>query len=373
MNLPQAFSNNDFEDAENLPSGLVDDPNYVAEDIQYDDGPPEDKPIGQGGETVLGSDPDSQVIDAAAATEHRTGALDSRAPAAGDDAHAGGDTETVEYDQYLLDASGMTAEDAHAQFGSPEALADEVARSDLRAIQYGLSTPPAPAQPLPPAQGLPQSQPFTPQPLATPPAEIELPAPVEGEDWDENTKLLVQHVTRQQAAELARRDAEIAEMKAKFDAIQNEKTARDVNSYISEFDTFVNGLDDSWKPVFGEGDGHELYAKNPNSLALRNREQLDVVATQLQNLRLQQGQPPLPTAHVLKRAMKIAFEEETQREVEQQATRKVAQQTRRHTSRPSMRRSQPLSNIEKACQRADEMYAKFGYGPDSDAGEYDEI
>jgi len=333
--MEQAFPEAEIEQAnEALGSGqddvrdemadFIDDPNQEAEAVSYDAGPDAD----------ADADDDLEVTP----------------PVPDADAEAD-DDDGVEYPEFLLEAAGLTAEEAHEQFGSPDVLAKHVRALDMRTVSTAAQQPPPP-QPLQAA-----ATPAAPPPVAAqPPAsEFKLPKPSAAEDWDEDTKALVAALRAQQDAELAKRDTEMSKSRAMLETLLQSQRQATERQYVAQFDGFIEQLGDDWKTVFGAGSGYELPR---NSIGMQNRAQLDIVAQQLADGHAARGLPPLSTEHLLARALQASFPQQHEREIEREVTAKVTKRQQMHTSRPTQRRGKPLTGLEKAAQNAENWYAK---------------
>lgn len=314
-----------------------------------------------------------------------------------------GSTETViEWPVHLLKEAGITAEEAATQFGSPESLALAVEKLDQNYFELARQYRPTqqwqtpvqqqpypyawqgtmPAGPQHPLAGwpnttIPQTQYIPPaqlpyQPQYVPPYQPQYTsqtAPtVNMEGWDEDTKQLVTTILESQRAELARRDAEIAQTRQFMERIAWEREREQAANYIAEVDAFCNALieeDPGYAPLLGSGPGLGM---DPGSLQSQNRAMLDGVAAQLNLGRRMSGLPELDRMDALARAVPLAFPNQYRNavvaEVQSDIQQKVDERSALLTQRPTRRQRSPKTPLEKASATAIEWYRRMGYEVD---------
>lgn len=287
---------------------------------------------------------------------------------------ANGEDQEPEFDPALVAAAGLASiEEAKVQFGTPKALENAVRMLDERAVRYAedalrfhtLNQRQQFVAP-PPRQDL---QPQTPNPGAA--TEFQIPPPPEGEEWDDATIALIKGLHDQFNAKLEAQRREIEGTKAFQQQLAEERQKVELARYVKEFDDFVDGLGDEWKPLLGEGSGFQL---PKDSLALKNRVHLDSTAKQLQYGRQQQGMPELGQEELLKRALRIAFPQKQEQVVRRQIEEEVSSRSRMITARPTSKAVDKKGGIHSAVTHAESWYAKRGMAPlPLDEYEYDEI
>ena len=257
-----------------------------------------------------------------------------------EDAEEGGEEEL--FSPELLSAAGLTAEEAEASFGTPEALESAVRMMDRRfyqagqlAGQQGFAGQAAPAPPVAAAQ-------------PTEDDSFEFPKTSDGQEWDDDTKLLFKAFSKKYEAELEKRDAALA-------ALWQEKQDQSLRQYVQEFDGFVNGLGDEYKAFLGNGTRETL-----PGIAKQNRIHLDSVAATYAAGRRAHGQPDLTLHELLARSLPIAFPEVQAKAAKREVLSQVEQRQRMQTQRPSHRRTSKLTGDERAIRNANAFLAKRG-------------
>lgn len=289
---------------------------------------------------------------------------------AGDDATASGDggqpeTTTPEFDAALLADFNLTPEQAKAQFGTPEALANagrlldqRVLHSFQQATQQPRNTQPLPPQP----RGevvIPQEQQQTNQPAEA--DEFKMPEPSDGEAWDEDVTRLVQSLNEHHAKQLKAVNDQLSQQRQFAEEVLRERQAQENARYVQEVDEFANGLGDEWTAVLGKGSGYELGAQSPFVTA---RAQLDAIAQQLANGRQLQQLPPLTHKQLLEKALPLAFPNIQQQAVRQEVEDEIGKRDRMKTNRPTGRRNKERRTPgAAAADHAERWYAERGMAP----------
>jgi len=255
-------------------------------------------------------------------------------------------TDEEIFDPVLLEAAGLTAEEAQAQFKSPAALANAVRLLDTRYIQAGEDFARQPQPSVSDASGSGQVD-----------NEYQLPKPVESEDWTEDVKALIQSLQDHQKQQLGRRDTELQKQREQLEALLAQQSERERLSYVERLDSFVNSLGDEWAPILGKGSGFQLPA---NSLALQNRIHLDVIAGKLASGRNKYGQPDLRPHDLYVRALHAAFPDQVVRTVRQDVTRQLESRQRQFTAKPTQKQGRQLSGVDQAISHAEDWYRSKG-------------
>lgn len=325
-------------------------------------------------------DEDTAALEAAASapaedTTQQTQQAEDSVPA--EDAAASGDDAGDEpaFDQDLLDAAGITAEQAQSQFGTPEALENAVRLIDQRFFAVGQAALQQQQQPVQTQQPQP-TQPQRPDAQPAPPQipTFELPKPEGAEDWDPDTKALVEAQNKfyHQQFDRLRQEmgVKLGEQAQAVQAMLQERQQVLEHQYVQEFDGFCNDLGDSWKGLLGEGSGYEMPKE---SLQFQNRAHLDQVAAQLAAGRQAQGQPELPRDVLWKRALNLAFPNQQESAIRQEVTDQVVRRQRLQTNRPSTRKSEPVRPEDKAAATAEEFFKKRGFSVQEDDFDYETV
>ena len=266
---------------------------------------------------------------------------------AGDDATDSGDggqpeSTEPEFDAALLADFNLTAEQAKAQFGTPQALENAGRLLDQRVLQNFQQVTQRPQQ-QPSDQQQPQTPAQTPNPEQV--AEFEMPEPSDGEAWDEDVTRLVQSLNQHHAKQQQALQAELQKQRQVTEAMLAERQEIETRRYVEELDGFVNNLGDEWTAVLGKGSGYEL---GPQSPFVTARAQLDTIAQQLSHGRQVQGLPPLSRVDILKKALPLAFPNIQQQVVRQEVEDEIGKRDRMKTNRPTGRRQK-----ERRSRRSD--------------------
>lgn len=274
-----------------------------------------------------------------------------------------------EFPQHLLDQAGVTAAEAAVHFGTPDQLEKSIRMLDARALQLGqnyltqqyVEAHVPPPQQQPPAA--PAFQPQVPAAPAAPPAgdvdDLELPPPVTGGVWDPETIQLVKVLDQRYRNQMAARDAAIAQQQQAMAAILDQQQSVAQERYVHEFDGFVGGLGDTWKPVFGVGSGHAI---PQNSILMNNRVHLDNTARAVAAGLAMQGRPIPPREQLWARALSMAFPDVQQQAVRQEVVQQVETRQQQFTARPTHRRSSPMTREDKASQSVEKWFADRNMG-----------
>jgi len=260
-----------------------------------------------------------------------------------------------EFPDFLLQASGLTKEQAKGAYSSPEALAQAIHAFDARTIQVG-------AQTLQRGQPAPTPPPTTPIPEeSASPDQYEMPAPSHEGEWDEDAKRLVESLRQYHDRQLAKRDAEIAAQREALQQLMAQQHSGEQITYVTQFDNFVSRLGERWSPVFGQGSGTALPR---DGMAFANRIQLDSAAAQLAAGRRALGAADLPVEDLLARALFVAFPEHVKTEARQDVTDQLEARRQQFTSRPSSSKGATPSGRDRAVRHADDWYKAKGLGSD---------
>jgi len=271
-------------------------------------------------------------------------------------------SDEITFPDYLLNAAGLTQDQARATYTTPDALADAIHAFDARTIQAGAQA----WRPTPPTQITPPAQPTPAQPAvsAEAPASqdaFEMPTPSHEGDWDEDAKRLINSLREYHDRQLAKRDAEIAMQRQLLEQVMAQQGNDEQINYVSQFDGFVNKLGTKWTPVFGAGSGTQLQR---DSMAMQNRMQLDMAAAQLAAGRRVLGAPELPIEELLARALYVAFPEHIKTEARHDVSQQLEARRQQFTARPSSSQTKSLTGRALAVQHADDWYKAKGMGSD---------
>lgn len=279
-----------------------------------------------------------------------------------DDGSAAAKVSVPEFPADLLNAAGLTASEAKEQFLTPEALEIQVRSMDARFVQAG-----QPYQYMPPAviPAAPERQ--------VEAGSKEKPGFLEddfGKDWDEDTRQVAVEISKRFQQQLAERDKALQQHAEALASISRQTQVDQQQRYVQEFDGFVSELGDTWKPIFGSGDGYSLPV---NSLALQNRVHLDRIASQMEAGRRVYNQPDLGRKDLLSRALRVAFPEAQEKSVRRGVIADATKRQRLVTERPTHRRSKQMTGEERAIHAAENFFKKNRATIDQDAGELEVI
>lgn len=278
-----------------------------------------------------------------------------------------------EFDPILLKAAGLaTADEAKTQFGSPKALENAVRLLDAKAVTVAQDVI-RQQQAHEEAERRVAKEVEQRETAAHETPKFEMPKPPEGEEWDEATVALVQGLQSQFSQQFEEQRQLLAQQQTVIQQVVQEKQQADLRRYVDEFDGFVNELDSkTWAPVLGKGSGFGL---KRDSQELKNRAQLDMVASQLAFGRQQQKLEELPRRELLSRALRVAFPEKQEQALRKEVEQEVMQRQKLITNRPTAKVSAPVkSGASAAASRAEAWYAQRGMASlPADEFEYDEI
>lgn len=268
-----------------------------------------------------------------------------------------GETPTTDFPVELLNAAGLTIEQARSQYDDAAALAQAVRFLDSRHINLG-------------RQHTEQFQPPATDPVDLTHEEWTLPDRKDGLEWDEDTKNVFQQLSEYTKKNLASRDQALQQQKDHLAALYRQQQAEQQRNYIQEFDAFVNALPPEWAGVLGTGSGFDM---NPQSLHFQNRIYLEQAANALAQGRAASGFAPLGRDELLVRALGVAFPDVRERQIKQEVVKTVTDRRQAMINRPTQRRSAPISSDEKAVKTAEAWMKKHGLSDLDDMHSYDVI
>lgn len=265
-----------------------------------------------------------------------------------------------EFPDFLLNAAGLTAEQAKKAYGTSDALANAIHAFDARTMQAGSQAlKQAPASPAAPTAPASQAAPLPEAPASQ--DEYEMPSPSHEGEWDEDAKRLITSLRQYHDRQLAKRDAEIATQRDMLQKLMSTQQDGEQINYVTQFDSFVDRLGEKWSPVFGQGSGTVMPR---DSMAFQNRIQLDMAAAQLAAGRRALGAADLPVEDLLARALYVAFPEHIKTEARQDVSDQLAARRQQFTSRPSSSKAPAASGRDQAIRHADDWYKAKGLGSD---------
>lgn len=276
-------------------------------------------------------------------------------------------------DQGLLaDASfyGFTEEDARA-FESPERLTAAMAALDRRMLRdYG--------QP----QQTPQGQ-VPPQAAGFSPAQQQPVAPVTGQPpaqaqsgfdlskykdlFDEDTHKVLSELQGHTQSELNRlqslAESKIAEQQAAYERLEQTVRFMEQQAVLAQGQRFEAEMDDQFETIakdygdiFGKGPIRELPPEVKGK-----RQELAAYMTQLEQIDLQVGRPPVPMKQNFQRALRVLYGDRQAKAIRNQVAREVETRRSQQISRPTARTSAPINPLDAAARRADEIYKAKGF------------
>jgi hypothetical protein len=251
-----------------------------------------------------------------------------------------------EFNPVLLAAAGLTADEAKAQFKSPEALSNAVRLLDSRYIQAGTNYGvPGTGEPGSTDQQTPVDE------------DYQLPKPTESEDWTEDVKSLINSLQDHQKKQLSRRDQELQKQREQLESLMLQQSERERFAYVERLDAFVNSLGDEWTPILGKGSGFQLPT---NGLAIQNRIHLDIIAGKLADGLSKHGRPELQPQDLYVRALHAAFPDQVVQTVRHDVTRQLESRQRQFTAKPTQKQGRGLSGVDQAIAHADDWYRTKG-------------
>lgn len=259
-----------------------------------------------------------------------------------------GYVDVAEFPEELLNAAGLTEEQARADFGTVEAVQSAVRMFDRRMVDQGKSSLIA-QQAANAQQDIVVDEPF------------QMPEPEGSDDWDDDTKKLVGAMTNQFNTMLAKQGEGLRAQQEAIAAQLQEQNRRAAEQELAEFDALVNSLPDEYVGILGRGTVYDL---QPGSLAFQNRVHLDQTMNSLrEGLRLS-GRPAVSTEELMARSIGIAFPEVQKTVIRNEVVQEVDQRQQMMTARPTQRRQAAMSPIQKAGQTAEEWYRKHNMASD---------
>jgi len=270
--------------------------------------------------------------------------------------------EGVEFPPELLQRSNLTADEAKAQFGTPEALqkAQEYADQQFinRMIESGRSTQ-QPAQP--PAQPDPQQAPESVQTEQQQP--VNQPEFVPMEVPENASEEVEEMINAMNTANKATFDAMTASYQQQIETVNNQFTAQqqaqqqaEEQRVLAEIQSGISEMGDSWKSIFGDRPFSELQPGTPH---YENAERCLATVEALSNGLRNSGQS-MSLKEIAQAAARATFPEQSEAAVKQDLANKVAPRQNQFISRPAPRKTEELSGREKAMARWDEAAESFG-------------
>jgi hypothetical protein len=264
-----------------------------------------------------------------------------------------GEEQEFEFAPELLNAAGLTEEQARSDFGTPEAVQAAVRMLDTRFVNDGRQETGA-VEP-PPTDD-----------IIVEPSPFELPPREDGEEWDPDSVKLIEAMNQRTEQLLAQRDAQIKQQQEYVQNLATQQQQADAARQLEEFDDMVNSLPDDWNGLLGKGTAYDL---EPRGLHFNNRMHLEQTMNALQNGNIRSGRQPIPSDELMVRALSVAFPEQQQAVVRREVVQEVAQRQQVMTARPTQRREAAVSPVQKAGQTAEEWYRKHNMSTEYD---YDE-
>ena len=339
--------------------------------VEFDDTPGTVEVAGVTADSAQETQPADEVPAPTAAVSKSS---EPTAPDAEDETQAP-DAATPIYEQAFLDAAGISADQAAAQFGTPEALKNAVRMLDQRFVAAGAAALSQQAQRQPaPVAPAPQHQPSGDANAAAQLPAFQMPKPASGEEWDPDTVELANGIAAQFRAQLAAQQQAFEERLRANDSVTQqlleERIQQERVAYANEFDGFVEKLGEQWKPLLGEGSGFDLPKE---SIAYQNRVHLDVIASQLKAGLETQGRPSLSRDQLLSRALQIAFPEQQKIAVKKEVAEQLTKRQGLITNRPSAKAPAGKTGLDKASNRAEQWYRDHGFAVEEDVFDYSEI
>lgn len=294
-----------------------------------------------------------------------------------------------QFDPVMLDAAGMTKEQALKESFTPQILESLVSRLDASYIsdgdklhgqqvqpqyrqdqpnQYTTQHPGQPPQPAayPWPQQVPQQAPQqspqqvpqqAPQQLQQP-AEFKLPESSEG--WTDETQKLAQLFSdfhknqfdtyRQQF------DQRIGEQQQALSQMNEDRINEQRNQEFQAFEEFVDSLGKEWSSVFGTGSGLEM---NRGSLHFQNRMQLYDTAAKLASGIRNRGMNTPHLKSLLHRAVHASFPQQSEQNLRTEIGKELTGRQNLITSRPTSRQSNEKTGVQKAVDAEKEFMKKY--------------
>ena len=249
-----------------------------------------------------------------------------------------------EFSDELLNAAGLTREQAGKDFQTQDALSAAVRMLDQRFINQG-------------QQSI-QSRPAdSVQDIVPDSDEWEMPEPDGNEGWDDDTKKLVTAMGTQFKSMLAKRDEQIqAQQNLLTKQIDASRVSEDRRK-LHEFDSMVNSLPDEYVPILGRGNAHDL---ERHGMHFNNRYHLEKTMLALQEGSRLSGRSEIPQEELMIRSLSVAFPEaqKMQTRIQEDVVDQVHRRQQMMTQRPTQRHQPAMSPVAKAGQTAEDWYRK---------------
>lgn len=269
------------------------------------------------------------------------------------------------FDDILLEAAGLDAEQAESRFGTPEALEEALRLMDERSISaisaqqpyYPQSNQQFQPRPRPPLQSQHAVQHDVAEDEEDTVDELVLPELPDGEEWDERTIGLAQTIADHFDSKLQQQKEQLLKQQEFINSYVEEQARRQLDEYVETFDTFIDSLGSEWKDTFGEGPGAEMDMASPE---IQARAHLDTVSRQIEQGRAQQGLAPLSRPVLLRRALSVAFPKRQREIIRKDVQRQAVSRAGLATNRPGNTMRKQLSSDQKAISRAEKWYADRG-------------
>jgi len=261
-----------------------------------------------------------------------------------------GEAQEFEFSPELLNAAGLTEEQARADFGTPEAVQAAVRMLDTRFVSSGRQAQPAPEQALP-------------DDIVVEETPWELPPREDGEDWDPDSVKLIEAMNQRTATLLSQRDLQLKQQQEYLSGLVQQQRQSESDRALAEFDGLVNSLPDDWRGLLGTGTAYDL---DPNSLHFNNRMHLEQTMGALQNGNRMAGRATIAQDELMVRALSVAFPEQQQAVVRREVTQDVVQQQRVMTARPTQRREAAKTPEQAAITNVQAWFNKHNMAQDDD-------
>lgn len=262
---------------------------------------------------------------------------------------------------------GFTEEDARS-FESPERLSAAMAALDRRMLR-DFGQPQQSFQGQAPQQAAgnfpaPQ-QPVAPAPQVQAPSGFDLSK--YKDLFDEDTHKVLNELHTHTQAELNRlqaaADARISEQQAAIEQMTQIVRHMEQQSVIAQGQRFEADMDEQFESI--SKDYGDIFGKGPiRELAPEikgKRQELAAYMTQLEQIDLQVGRPPVPMKQNFQRALRVMYGDRQAKAIRNQVSQEIAARRTQQISRPTARNSAPLNPEDAAARRADELYRRKGF------------
>lgn len=272
----------------------------------------------------------------------------------------------------LEDASfyGFTEEDARS-FESPERLNAAMAALDRRMLRdFGQPQQTFQGQVPPPAAGfVPAQQQLVDPATGFPP--VQAPSGFDLSKYkdlfDEDTNKVLGELHSHTQSELNRlqtaADAKIAEQQAHYERLEYVVRQMEHQSVLAQGQRFESEMDDQFETIakdygdiFGKGPIRELAPEIKGK-----RQELAAYMTQLEQIDLSVGRPPVPMKQNFQRALRVLYGDRQAKAIRNQVSREIDTRRTQQISRPTARNSAPINPLDAAARRADEIYRSKGF------------